>query len=118
MRNYEERALGTGTPLAASFLISVGGPRGTLGDRLTTISSAEERGHPCHCPRCCSFSPRGSLVSLAGFDLGMGLIGPHRECPKAMPPNCAETDKTHRQSQLEKSQKASGSVEFGLLTGS
>lgn len=74
-RNYEEEALGTGTPLAASFLISSRGTQGTLGDQLTTINCSKEHGHHCHHPRCCSFSPHGMLVFLAGFDLGTGLIG-------------------------------------------
>ena len=75
MRNYEEGALETGTPLAASFLISSRGPRGALGDPLTTINSAKEHCHHCHHLRYGSFSPHGRLVSLAGSDLGRGLIG-------------------------------------------
>ena len=86
MRNYEARALGTATPLATFFLISSRGTRGTPGDQLTTISSAQEHCHYCHCPQCCSFSPPGMLASLAGFDLGTGLIGRHREMPQSYAP--------------------------------
>lgn len=75
MRNYEEGAQGTRTPLAASFLISSRGTWGALGDQLTTINSAKEHCHHCHHPRCCSFGPHRMLVFLAGFDLGTGLIG-------------------------------------------
>lgn len=75
MRNYEEGALGSRTPLAASFLISSRGPWGTLGDQLTTINSTKEHCHHGHPPRGCFFSPHGRLVSLAAFDLGRGLIG-------------------------------------------